>query len=209
MARQLSAKNKEIALLLLINCWPNNSSYTQLEWTPGFLAKAVFNFVLRMRHQIRSGSKRPSDYFQWRAKWAGKRLKALFSRNSNGHLVADDFVDLSGLQKNERELWRAHVQAWLEYKPGPYSGHIVLFRTRGHPVLCSFDHGMGWGSFAAQGVTVRICPGDHESILEEENVGTTARELETVLTKAAALRPLMEPRRAELGGTGSLGKLPV
>jgi thioesterase domain-containing protein/acyl carrier protein len=209
MARQLNAKNKEVGLLLLINCWPNNSSYTQLDWTPGFLAKAVYNFVLRMRHQIRSGSKRPRDYFQWRARWAGKRLKALFSRDSAGHLVADDFVDLSGLFENERNLWRSHVQAWLEYKPGPYSGHIVLFRTRGHPLLCSFDHGMGWGSFAAEGVTVRICPGDHESVLEEENVGATARELEIVLTKAANLRLTMEQRRTELGGASTLGQLSV
>jgi thioesterase domain-containing protein/acyl carrier protein len=209
MARQLKAKGKEIGLLLLINCWPNNSSYTQLQWTPGFLAKAVFNFVLRMRHQIRSGSKRPRDYFQWRAKWASKRLKALFSRNSTDHLLVDDFVDLSGLLENERELWRAHVQAWLEYKPGPYSGHIVLFRTRGHPLLCSFDHEMGWGSFAAEGVTVRICPGDHESILEEENVGTISRELEVVLTKAAVPRVMIEHRGAELAGTSTLGQLPV
>ena len=206
MARQLSAKNKEVGLLLLINCWPNNSSYTQLEWTPGFLAKALFNFVLRMRHQIRSGSKRPRDYFQWRAKWAGKRLKALFSRDCTGHLVADDFVDLSGLLEGERNLWRSHVQAWLEYKPGLYSGHVFLFRTRGHPLLCSFDHEMGWGSFATDGVTVRICPGDHESILEEEHVGTTARELEIVLTKASALRPMMKQRQ---GGTNALGQLSV
>ncbi len=209
MARQLSAKNKEIDLLLLMNCWPNNSSYTRLDWTPTFLAKALWNFCIRMRHQLCSGSKRPRDYFKWRATWARKRLKALFSRDSGAQLVADDFVDLSGLAENERNLWRAHVQAWLEYKPGPYSGHIVLFRTRGHPLLCSFDHEMGWGSFAAEGVTVRICPGDHESILEDEHVGTTARELELILSKAAELRrPIPEQKGVELGtATGALGQL--
>ena len=68
---------------------------------------------------------------------------------------------------------------------------------------------MGWGSFASEGVTVRICPGDHESILEEENVETTARELEIVLTKTAALRLMLEHRQADLPGTNSLGQFPV
>jgi thioesterase domain-containing protein len=40
---------------------------------------------------------------------------------------------------------------------------------------------MGWGSFAAGGVEVKICPGDHESILEEKNVPHTARELAGIL----------------------------
>jgi hypothetical protein len=40
---------------------------------------------------------------------------------------------------------------------------------------------MGWGEFARGGVSVRVCPGDHESILEEENVAEVARELNCVL----------------------------
>jgi thioesterase domain-containing protein/acyl carrier protein len=181
MARQLRAQNEEVALLLLINCWPNNSSYTQLSWTPAFLGKAAWNFCIRLAHQVRSGAKRPRDYFKWRAAWAVKRIRSLFAENISGRLSVDDIVDLSERPEQERKLWRTHVQAWLQYQPLPYDGRIVLFRTRGHPLVCSFDNQMGWGSFAAGGVEVKICPGDHESILEEKNVPHTARELAGIL----------------------------
>jgi thioesterase domain-containing protein len=181
MARQLRALNEQVALLLLINCWPNNSSYTQLSWTPAFFGKAVCNFCVRLGHQIRTGAKRPRDYFKWRAAWAVKRLRSLFAENVSGRLSVDDIVDLSERPEQERKLWRTHVQAWLQYQPQPYDGRIILFRTRGHPLICSFDNKMGWSSFAAGGVEVRICPGDHESILEEENVPHTARELAGIL----------------------------
>jgi thioesterase domain-containing protein/acyl carrier protein len=181
MARQLRAQNEQIALLLLINCWPNNSSYTQLSWTPVFFGKAVWNFCIRLGHQIRCGAKRPRDYFKWRALWAVKRIRSLFVENVSGRLAVDDIVDLSDRPEQERKLWRTHVQAWLQFQPQPYDGRIILFRTRGHPLVCSFDNQMGWGSFAGGGVEVRICPGDHESILEEENVPQTARELASIL----------------------------
>jgi thioesterase domain-containing protein/acyl carrier protein len=183
MARQLRAQGQEIALLLLVNCWPNNSSYTQLSWTPTFIGKFAWNFCIRLAHQIRSGAKQPRDYFKWRAAWAVKRIRSLFTENISGRLSVDDIVDLSDRPEHERKLWRTHVQAWLQYQPQAYDGAVVLFRTRGHPLVCSFDNQMGWGSFARGGVEVRICPGDHESILEEENVARTAQELEVILTE--------------------------
>jgi thioesterase domain-containing protein/acyl carrier protein len=184
MARQLIAQNQEVALLLLINCWSHNSSYTRLSWTPAFFAKAVWNFCLRLEHQIRWGARQPADFIRWRTAWIGKRLKALMMGRAEGRIAAEDLVDLSSHPDQERKLWRHHVQAWIDYRPSAYPGHIVLFRTRGHPILCSFDHQMGWGSLAAGGVTVKVCPGDHESILEEENAAVTARELKAILEQA-------------------------
>jgi thioesterase domain-containing protein/acyl carrier protein len=181
MARQLHAQGQQVAMLLLINCWPNNSSYTQLSWSLAFLGKAVWNFCMRLAHQVRSGAKQPRDYFKWRTAWAVKRLRSLFAENISGRLSVDDIVDLSERPEHERKLWRTHVQAWLQYQPQPYDGRIILFRTRGHPLVCSYDNQMGWSSFATGGVEVKICPGDHESILEEENVPHTARELASIL----------------------------
>ena len=190
MARQLTAQQQEVALLLLMNCWPNNSSYTRLSWTPLFFAKAFWNLCLRLRHQLRFGAKRPRDYFKWRTAWVYKRLKALVTRKVEDRVAVEDIVDLSQQTKAEQQLWRTHVRAWLQYQPQPYSGRIVLFRTRGHPLICSFDHQMGWGSLAAGGVEVRICPGDHESILEEENVAYAARQLQAVLRETQRIYDL-------------------
>ena len=184
MARQLKAQNQDVALLFLMNCWPNNSSYTRLNLNPTFLAHAVSNFFFRLGHQIRWGMKQPRDFFKWRTAWVKKRFKSFFTGNLEDRLAVEDIVDLSSRPEHERKLWRDHVQAWLRYQPQPYDGRIVLFRTRGHPLVCSFDHRMGWGPFARAGVTVKICPGDHETLLEEENVPETARLLRAVLEES-------------------------
>lgn len=184
MARQLTAQGQSVGFLFLMNCWPNNSSYTRISWTPVFICKALWNFCLRLKHQIQRGAQQPRGYFKYRTAWVRKRLKALYSKRVEDRLAVEDIVDLSPQPETERKLWSKHVQAWLQYQPQPYAGRIVLFRTRGHPLVCSFDHEMGWGSFAAGGVVVRICPGDHESILEEENAAETAHLLKLELDEA-------------------------
>jgi thioesterase domain-containing protein len=189
MARELKAQGQEVAFLLLMNCWPNNSSYTRLSWSPVFVAKFLWNLGVRLKNQVRQGAQHPRHYFKWRTAWLGKKLRAFFSQKIEDKVAVEDIVDLSPQPENERKLWRTHVQTWLRYQPKPYDGHVVLFRTRGHPLVCSFDHQMGWGSFAAGGVTVKICRGDHESILEEENVAFTAQQLKAVLVAASEKIP--------------------
>src|SRR5205823_2513299 len=104
-------------------------------------------------------------------------------KNPDQQVTVEDIVDLSGRPEQERQLWRTHVHAWLKYQPQPYQGPIALFRTRGHPVICSFDNQMGWGPYAAGGVRVKVCPGEHETILEEGNAAHVARELKAILAE--------------------------
>ena len=184
MARQLKEQGDQVGLLALMNCWPNNSSYTHLSFTPGFLIKAAKNFCIRLGHQIRWGAKQPREFFKWRSAWLRKRLFSRSSTKEEDRLAVEDVVDLSSRPEHERKLWRTHIQAWLHYQPQPYNGRIVLFRTRGHPLVCSFDHQMGWAAFARGGVVVKTCPGDHESLLEEENVAYAARALSEALDES-------------------------
>jgi thioesterase domain-containing protein len=188
MACQLVSQGEQVAGLFLINCWANGSSYTRFRWTPGLLSKALGNFCLRLGHQIRWGTRNPLAFVRWYTPWVGRRLKALFSREAPAQIDLSDFVDLSQQPEPERQLWRTHVQAWLQYRPRPYAGRLVLLRTRGHPLRCSYDPQMGWGDLALGGVLVKTCPGDHSNILDEENVIETARQLNTALAEAQAGR---------------------
>lgn len=181
MARQLRARNREVALLLLINCWSNNSSYMRFRPTPRVLWSATLNFIIRLQHQVRAGLENPRAFLKWRAAWIARRLKACIAGDARERLSVEDIVNMSSQSEEEKTLWRTHVHAWLNYFPQPYDGRVVLFRTRGHPLVCSFDPKMGWGDLAAGGVEVRVCRGDHESILEEQNAGEVARELKRVL----------------------------
>jgi thioesterase domain-containing protein len=181
MARQLQAAGEKIDLLLLINCWPNNSSYTQFTLDPPTLVKAGLNFCFRLGHQFELAVRQPHDFFKARTRWMFKRARGFFSNDPLDRLAVEDVVDLASRPEHEQKLWRTHVEAWLQYQPQKFDGKIVLLRTRGHPLICSFDREMGWGPYASGGVTVRTCPGDHESILESRNVIHAARELQTIL----------------------------
>jgi thioesterase domain-containing protein len=92
-------------------------------------------------------------------------------------IEAQDWLDLSTYAEYERKLWDIHIRNLRDYVPKPYAGHVTLFRTRVHPFFCSFDATFGWAELAHDGVTVKIVPGGHESILEEPHVGILAREL--------------------------------
>jgi hypothetical protein len=93
----------------------------------------------------------------------------------------DDLVDLSAVPVDRRRLWESHVHALTTHQPRPYCGKVILLRTRGHPLNCSYDGQCGWGEFALGGVSVRTIPGLHESLPEEPNVEALARELKVPL----------------------------
>jgi amino acid adenylation domain-containing protein/FkbH-like protein len=108
-----------------------------------------------------------------------QRVAHLLGRNATAPLKVDagNLVDLSSFPADQRELWRSHIDALLKYRPGTYAGRIHLFRSPGHPVLCSFQSDYGWGELAQGGVDIAIVPGVHEKILEEPCVRALANEL--------------------------------
>jgi thioesterase domain-containing protein len=184
MASQLLAVGEDVAPLVLINAWAHNSSYTKLRWTPAFFGRFLWNLGGRLLYQVRCGAKRPRDYVNWRTAWLGKNIKALFSKRLEDKVAVGDLARLLPQAESERRLWRTHVQAWLEFRPRPCDSRVALFRTRGHPLVCSFDPAMGWGGFARRGVTVKMCRGEHESILENEHVDSAAAHIKAALEEA-------------------------
>lgn len=181
MARCLLSEGCEVAPLLLFNSWPHNSTYTRHHWTPSFLAKFCWNFGTRMKHQVRQGARRPCDYLRWRTAWVCKRARSLVSQNVDDSVGFQNSIELAPGREQERKLWRTHVRAWAQYIPKGYPGDIVLFRTPGHPLVCSFAPEMGWSDFVRGKITVKMCRGDHDSILDTENVAYTARQVAEVL----------------------------
>src|SRR6185369_15143187 len=98
----------------------------------------------------------------------------------------DQLVDLAAYSEERRALWRSHVRALVKYQPQPYDGRVTLIRTRGHPLLCSFDRQYGWGELAKDGVEVRIVRGGHGNVLAEPFVKNVADTLQPCLDAMAA-----------------------
>jgi amino acid adenylation domain-containing protein len=177
MARQLTARGRQIALLALFNAMAPNSSYERVSWNP----RTFLPFIQNAWRWL--------DYFrQWtpeqrrslvQRKWRSV-LGACRSTNTETALPHNSAVP-SFYPEFQRRLWDIHLGASSQYSPKPYAGRITLFRTSIHPFFSSFDPECGWGQFAQEGVIVHMMPGAHESILDEPHVQIVAEHLNQVL----------------------------
>ena len=191
MARLLEAQGARVALLALWNCAPSNSSYARISWTPAFCLKFVKNagYWVNYLWQMKPAQRR--TLLGWKARSLVKKIRRLARRvrPTAATLDIEELVDLSSQDGDSRKLWAAHIRALMEHHAQPWGGRVTLFRTSGHPLFCSYDPKFGWAEYARGGVTVKIVPGEHESILEEPHVATVARELRVCLQA--------EPRKEE------------
>jgi len=95
----------------------------------------------------------------------------------------EEVIDTGHVSESELALWQIHLRALIEHVQRSYDGQITLFRTRGQPLLCSFEDDFCWNRLA-QEVTVKLIPGSHENIFMEPNVKVLAKELEACLARA-------------------------
>jgi thioesterase domain-containing protein/acyl carrier protein len=186
MARLLEAQGQRVALLALMNCAPPNSSYARIRWTPAFMVRFLANFCSWAAVFAQWTSRQRRDFFRWKTRSLRTKMTRLFARilGRPAEVAMEELVDLSAYPPEQRRVWEIHIRALLDYHPQRYAGHVALFRSRGHPLVCSFDPQYGWGELATGGVTVKIVPGAHESILEEPHVRVVAKELQKLLWQA-------------------------
>jgi amino acid adenylation domain-containing protein len=191
MARQLREAREEIGFLAAINSNPPNSSYTHPRLTAAFPLKFARNAAWRICDALQS----PRKWYQHLSLKAQTRLRFFrrrFSDSAAAISIADQWIEALEVSDEERPLWRAHTRALLQYRPRPYPGRLTLFRSPGHAWFCSFDNAFGWAELAEGGVTVKIVPGAHETILKSPNVELLAKELHDCLAVARTIAPLGE-----------------
>jgi thioesterase domain-containing protein/acyl carrier protein len=91
-----------------------------------------------------------------------------------------------------------HAQAIDDYRPQPYAGHLFLIRVRAMSLFRSHDPTFGWADLAASGVTVRVIPGAHHTILEHPHVEGLAAALRDALAESRSAHPLVGHRSPPL-----------
>lgn len=186
MARQLRAQGEEVGMLALMNCSPPNTSYEQtMRWlSPAWLWRFACNvgywlgcFLFQWTGRERA------EYLRWKLRLVRKKTSGPTDLTVTD---VDEMVNVAAYSESQRKLWQTHVRALKTYRPQPYDGKLTLFRTRGHPLLCSFDKFYGWTELVRGGIDQRIMPGGHGSILDEPYVQRVAQELERCLQERAA-----------------------
>ncbi|MCI0748741.1 MAG: thioesterase domain-containing protein [Verrucomicrobia subdivision 3 bacterium] len=202
MAQQLAATGQRVALLALFNAMPPNSSSEKISLAPLWIARFARNSWHWFRYYCQWTPDQRRTFTERKLRALKKRLGRLWSRNAAPKVEAEDQVDLALYSEDQRRLWDVHLRASATYHPRPYPGNVTVFRTRTHPFFSSFDPSFGWSEFARGGVTVKIIPGAHESILDEPHVRVAAAELNRCLELAqregARHEDVPSPRATEI-----------
>ncbi|HEX3359089.1 MAG TPA: alpha/beta fold hydrolase, partial [Tepidisphaeraceae bacterium] len=83
---------------------------------------------------------------------------------------ADDPPNITAAMRvaNPKDVGKVNSRAAASYRPGPYSGSVLVFRATDRPmhnIFYKIDPSNGWGASAAGGVNVIDLPGSHLSLL--------------------------------------------
>jgi thioesterase domain-containing protein len=182
MARQLEAQGKSIALLALVDCAPANRGYETPDWwRPAWVLDFTRN-IMRWAgdfFHLKSEERRSLVRRKLRT-LPGKLWSRISGRHSPEDFDLEEFIDVTHVSERETRLWNNHLGLLVRHVSKPYGGQLTLFRTRSHPLICSFENDFGWGKLAAN-TTVRSIPGSHEGIFMEPHVRCLAGELDQSL----------------------------
>ncbi len=98
-------------------------------------------------------------------------------------LQAQDVISpVSQVPAPTQRVVQAHKAALRKYLPTPYSGRMVLFRTK-YPSLETPERDMGWHRLNTAPIDIYTVPGSHDTILHEANVRDVADALRRYLVK--------------------------
>ncbi len=167
MARRIEAEGGEVALLAMIDTWPEENTGTPFWRLLHIYERALLNF-LRADNDARLASL---------SRWGGSLFRILL-----------------GDARPPRENGRTDSQsAWAQrHFPGPgwrppvVRCRIDVFRTEHQPYWRPRDRELGWGNRTRGGVEVHFVAGDHDTFLREEHVGGLAIQLAACLGAAGA-----------------------
>jgi thioesterase domain-containing protein/acyl carrier protein len=186
MARILRDKGEVVELVALLDSSPSNAGYEDVRWwTPTF----AWRFARNTMYWLKDFSQMPRveqiRFITRKARVFMRKIKDAFRKEKRQESFdLEQIIDLGHFPDHELKLWQTHIQALVDHIEQPYDGRVVLFRTRGQPILCSFEEDFCWGRLARQGVQIVRVPGSHENIFMEPNVKVLARELARHLPQA-------------------------
>ncbi|HVV00522.1 MAG TPA: thioesterase domain-containing protein, partial [Verrucomicrobiae bacterium] len=187
MARQLKAQGQEVALVALLDSAPSNVGYESIQWwSPKFHLRFARNLIYWLTDFARLDTREQRRWVCRKLRAAGRKAWRLVRREEPEFFVdLEDVIDPEHFPQNELKLWQAHLEALVRHIEQPYSGEVVLLRTRGQPIFCSLEEDFCWGKLAGR-LRLKRIPGSHENIFMEPNVKRLARELCACLEETRA-----------------------
>ena len=193
MARQLRARGKEVALLVLLDT--SNPAY--IRSFLGWKATPVrFWFFLEKLYYHRRKLLGMTPLRAWR--WYRERTRKF---NVLKPALPDQSDKLSEEQKHDelfRYSWQIQYRAALDYTPEPCEENVVLLRSEVSQKGIFRDPHLGWSKVAIAGLHMFEMPGEHDHMFLEPDVQRLADSLKRCLKRA----------RAEFGPVPEQSKFP-
>jgi surfactin family lipopeptide synthetase A len=167
MAQQLAAHGEDRVVVVLFDtlCAPPPG-------TPVSPAISTASFVLRKLFRI------------WAPEW-----RTDVSRIATAPIRAmQRSIRTARLPRDVKKVRKACLQAAEEYKPRPYSGRVILFRSSHKPLGQVSDPRAGWSTYATGGLEIFEIQSNHENILLEPQVRSVGEQLKTCLDEELTRR---------------------
>ena len=188
MARQLESQGEQVAELAIIDAHVPNSSFgSKQRWSPIVALRFLQNLPYWLHYIWQSrGEGKP---FLWRLR---EFIRFFWARIFRGdttkfELEFNEMVrGLPYMRKNARVLLETHLRAFHNYRPQIYGGRVTLYRVRMLSFFGAHDPQKGWGNLAAGGVSIKMIPGSHKSMLKRPHLEVLAAQLRSSLAEAQA-----------------------
>jgi thioesterase domain-containing protein len=181
MARQLSVRGREVALLVLMDSAPPRPGRRT-----GDEADARRAFALYRQVAMLSTEPPTISYERFRQLSPEERVRRIVEEAQRANLAPAGAA--AELIRRQLEVTRVNARALRSYQPQQYRGRIVLLvaeRRRREPG----DPTVGWSRLSSEPVEVHAIPGDHYTILQEPQVSVLAEQLKRCLEAARKETP--------------------
>lgn len=174
VGRQLREQGEEVALLAILDsgAMPPERDIKEDDFLPLVMDLFPSDDEMSLEELRQMSPEQHLAYFVERARQADVILPE-FSIETASHVF---------------EVFKGTLRAMWEYRPKPYDGKVVLFRSEDLPESLDIarDPYFGWGVWAQGGVEVYHVPGRHTDMVREPNVQVLAAGLRECLRKADA-----------------------
>src|SRR5688572_10921850 len=112
MARQLMEAGEKVALLVLLNSNPPNSSYTRIQFGPLFAMRFLVNLGHWTVNALRWSPQQRRDFFRCKGRLWARALRRRFAKPGTESVEqVDDWVDISTYPEDQKKLWETHIRA--------------------------------------------------------------------------------------------------
>ncbi len=176
IARRLAAAGHDVPLLLLLDSYPNERS-----WSLRCHVNVLASGLLRAAGELRM--RRASEM----AHYLGERCRGLLQYVSRAAIARATQDSLEDVAPNLRRVYAATERAASRYRPGCYDGRILFFQASKIALLEPRQPAMVWKRFVGEIETCRLL-GDHLTMLTD-HAETTAAALSQYIERLRAAKP--------------------